>query len=63
MPGIVSQIAKWAGPSVLLWLAGKAIQPVADTAEAGKEAVDSVTKAAPWIVGGLALYLVMKGKR
>lgn len=55
MPVLAGEFMWWAGASTLAFFGFK-------TASKGEEAISDITKAVPWVVGGLAVYLLIKGK-
>ncbi|MDS0927297.1 hypothetical protein OD754_10725 [Rhodobacter capsulatus] len=63
MGALLGPLARWGLPLVAGWLISDVAKSGADAAKAGEGAVDHLTKAAPWIVGGLALWLVAQKGR
>lgn len=58
MPGIIAGLVRWGGPAVLAWVIGDSVKKMGDSAEGtAREAVNL----APWLIGGLAVYAVLKG--
>lgn len=61
MPVVVGAL-RWAGPLAMAWVASKIMGDGAEIAKSGEQSVDHLTKAAPWIVGGLAVYMLARGR-
>lgn len=53
----------WGGRVVVAWLASSMLDSVAKTVDASADLTKQVQKAAPWVLAGIAVYAVMKGKR